>query len=173
MVWRNILENNKYEVSNTGLVRNCKTKQLLQGCIAEGYRSVKLTFNFSKQKRYYIHRLVAEHFIDNPDPYNKTIVNHKDGNKLNNNMENLEWVSPTENNLHFYREIKKDKNKKQFEKPIFVIQYDLLGNKIAEYSSMRQACQETGVSLAQISRCLHGEIKTAKGFIWKVGSTTM
>ena len=107
MIWKTLKENNKYEISDTGLVRRIDTKQTLSGCITSGYRSVKLTFNNSKQKRFYVHRLVAEHFINNPNPKNKTFVNHKDGNKLNNCIENLEWVSPRENNLHYYREIKR------------------------------------------------------------------
>ena len=173
MTWKTLNENNKYEVSDTGLVRRIDTKRNLNGCIASGYRSVKLTFDDSKQQRFYIHRLVAEHFIHNPDPKNKTTVNHKDGNKLNNNVENLEWVSPRENNLHYYQEIKqKIKEKKKFESPIPVIQYDLQHNKIAEFSSMSQAHRITGVSVVQIARCVHGEIQQASGFIWEEGSTT-
>lgn len=173
MIWKTLKENNKYEISDTGLVRRIDTKQTLSGCITSGYRSVKLTFNNSKQKRFYVHRLVAEHFINNPDPKNKTFVNHKDGNKLNNCVENLEWVSPRENNLHYYREIKeKTKEKKHFNKPIPVIQYDLQHNKIAEYDSMSQAHKATGVSVVQIARCIHGEVEQANGFIWEEGSTT-
>ena len=173
MIWKTLKENNKYEISDTGLVRRIDTKQTLSGCITSGYRSVKLTFNNSKQKRFYVHRLVAEHFINNPDPKNKTFVNHKDGNKLNNCVENLEWMSPRENNLHYYREIKeKTKEKKHFNKPIPVIQYDLQHNKIAEYDSMSQAHKATGVSVVQIARCIHGEVEQANGFIWEEGSTT-
>lgn len=173
MIWKTLKENDKYEISDTGLVRRIDTKQTLSGCITSGYRSVKLTFNNSKQKRFYVHRLVAEHFINNPDPKNKTFVNHKDGNKLNNCIENLEWVSPRENNLHYYREIKeKTKEKKHFNKPIPVIQYDLQHNKIAEYDSMSQAHKATGVSVVQIARCIHGEVEQANGFIWEEGSTT-
>ena len=173
MIWKTLKENNKYEISDTGLVRRIDTKQTLSGCITSGYRSVKLTFNNSKEKRFYVHRLVAEHFINNPDPKNKTFVNHKDGNKLNNCIENLEWVSPRENNLHYYREIKeKTKEKKHFNKPIPVIQYDLQHNKIAEYDSMSQAHKATGVSVVQIARCIHGEVDQANGFIWEEGPTT-
>ena len=173
MIWKTLKENDKYEISDTGLVRRIDTKQTLSGCITSGYRSVKLTFNNSKQKRFYVHRLVAEHFINNPDPKNKTFVNHKDGNKLNNCIENLEWVSPRENNLHYYREIKeKTKEKKHFNKPIPIIQYDLQHNKIAEYDSMSQAHKATGVSVVQIARCIHGEVEQANGFIWEEGSTT-
>ncbi len=174
MEWRTLQENNRYEISNTGIVRRIDTKRNLNGCITSGYRSVKLTFDNSKQQRFYVHRLVAEHFIINPDPKNKTFVNHKDGNKLNNNVENLEWVSPRENNLHYYQNLQKaKKEKKHFEKPIPVIQYDLQYNKIAEYTSMARAHKATGVSVVQIARCMHQEIKTAGGFIWEEGSTTM
>lgn len=173
MIWQILNENNKYEVSDTGLVRRISNKKVLNGCITSGYRSVKLTFDNSKQQRFYVHRLVAEHFINNPDPKNKTLVNHIDGNKLNNNVDNLEWVSPRENNLHYYRKIKEEvKNKKHFESPIPVIQYDLEHNKIAEYDSMSQAHKITKVSVVQIARCVHGEIKSANSFIWEEGSTT-
>ena len=173
MVWQILKENNKYEISDTGLVRRLTTKRVLTGCITSGYRSVKLTFDNSKQQRFYVHRLVAEHFISNPDPKNKTFVNHKDGNKLNNNVENLEWVSPRENNLHYYQIIKKKaKEKKHFESPIPVVQYDLQHHKIAEYDSISQAHKATGISVAQIARCIHGKIQQANGFIWEEGSTT-
>ena len=173
MVWHIIKENSKYEVSDTGIVRRIDTQRTLSGCITSGYKSVKLTFDNSKQQRFYVHRLVAEHFILNPDPNTKTFVNHKDGNKLNNNVENLEWVSPRENNLHYYQEIQQHKKeKKHFEKSVPVIQYDLQHNKIAEYSSMSQAHKVTGISVVQIARCIHGKLQQANGFIWEEGSTT-
>ena len=173
MIWQTLEENNNYEVSNTGLVRRISNKHILSGCISSGYRSVKLTFENSRQQRFYVHRLVAKYFIPNPNPKNKTIVNHKDGNKLNSNANNLEWVSPRENNLHYYQEIRQaTKEKKHFEKAIPVIQYDLQHNKIAEYSSMSQAHKVTGVSVVQIARCIHGEVRQANGFIWEEGSTT-
>lgn len=50
----------------------------------------------------YVHRLVAETYIENPEPEVRTQVNHKDGNKKNNTISNLEWVSPSENNLHAF-----------------------------------------------------------------------
>jgi hypothetical protein len=58
-----------------------------------------------KQQRFYVHRLVALHFIPNNDPLHKTIVNHIDGNKLNNNVSNLEWVTPRENNIYYYQKL--------------------------------------------------------------------
>ena len=52
---------------------------------------------------YLVHRLIAEIFVYNPDPSNKNVVNHIDGNKKNNHASNLEWVSYSENNLHAYK----------------------------------------------------------------------
>lgn len=170
MNWLTLKENDRYEISDTGLVRRKYTMHILNGCITSGYKTVKLTFNNSQQRRFYVHRLVAEHFIINPDPVHKTIVNHKDGNKLNNTVENLEWVTPRENNLHYY--LTQKPQKKHFQQPIPVVQYDLQHNKIAEFSSMSRARKATGVSVVQIARCIHGEVSQANGFIWEAGSTT-
>lgn len=173
MIWKILNECNLYEVSDTGIVRRITNKNTLSGCVTSGYRSVKITYDNGKQQRFYVHRLVAEHFIKNPDPKNKTFVNHKDGNKLNNCVDNLEWVSPRENNLHYYQQIKKQvKEKKQFEKSIPVTQYDLQHKKIAEYNSISKAHKATGISVVQIMRAIHREIVQANGFIWEEGSTT-
>ena len=58
-MWKDISQNNRYEVSDTGIVRRKDNKNVLSGCIASGYRSVKLTFDNGKQQRFYVHRLVA------------------------------------------------------------------------------------------------------------------
>ena len=71
MEWKTVKYNDKYEVSDTGLVRRKDSGHILSGCIAQGYQSVKLTFEHSKQKRFKNHRLVAEHFIENDDPEHK------------------------------------------------------------------------------------------------------
>lgn len=65
-----------------------------------GYLSVELWEN-GNRKRVYVHRLVAEKYIPNPE--NKREVNHKDGNKLNNSVDNLEWVTSSENKYHAYK----------------------------------------------------------------------
>lgn len=166
-MWKTIKYNDKYEVSDAGVVRRIDTQRVLAGCITSGYRSVKLTFENSRQQRFYIHRLVAEHFLENTDKA-KTFVNHKDGNKLNNNVNNLEWVSPRENNLHYYQKLRAEKQeKKQFQKPIPVIQYDLNGNEIARYDSISKAHQATGISVVQIARNIHGETTHTGEYTWK------
>lgn len=91
----------KYEVSATGKIRNVKTGKILQPNFDdEGYgRAVLFDINMMpKRHTKKVHRVVAEAFIENP--LNLPIVNHKDGDKTNNNIQNLEWVSHSRNNLH-------------------------------------------------------------------------
>ena len=90
-------KNTNYLISETGQIYNSKTKKYLTGSIRSGYRMVKLTIDAIK-KDYCVHRLVAETFLENPN--NLPQVNHKDRNKLNNDVHNLEWVSASENMNH-------------------------------------------------------------------------
>lgn len=91
----------KYLISNNGLLKSFKYTEkgrlLAKNINRLGY-SVYTLSNNSKTKTHTIHRLVAIAFIPNPD--NKDFVNHKDGNKLNNNVDNLEWCTHSENMIH-------------------------------------------------------------------------
>ena len=87
-----------YTIDEFGKVKNTKTNKYLKGAInSKGYLRVELHLN-KKIKKFFVHRLVAEYFVENP--LNKEQVNHIDGNKLNNNMNNLEWVTNQENRNH-------------------------------------------------------------------------
>ena len=87
-----------YTIDEFGKVKNKKTNKYLKGAInSKGYLRVELHLN-KKIKKFFVHRLVAEYFVENP--LNKEQVNHIDGNKLNNNMNNLEWVTNQENRNH-------------------------------------------------------------------------
>lgn len=88
---------NRYVGHNYGGLRLIKSRILTQSINSSGYKKVRLSKD-GIGANFYVHRLIAEHFIDNPQ--NKPEVNHKDGNKLNNNISNLEWVTEQENTQH-------------------------------------------------------------------------
>jgi len=83
-----------YEISSLGRIKNKKGKILKQSDNGKGYKKVSLSGIGQK----YIHRLVAQYFLTNPE--NKRTVNHIDGNKSNNNVSNLEWATYSENQIH-------------------------------------------------------------------------
>lgn len=103
-----------YEIYDNGDVFNTTTQKMLKGSISEhGYRYYRLSKDGVKN-HLYAHRLVAQHFLDNPN--NLTVVNHIDGNKLNNNVSNLEWVTHQENTLKWHNETRIEKERARYEK---------------------------------------------------------
>lgn len=95
-MWKTIEQEPAYEVSKCGQVRNRETKHVKSlRSSGKGYMRVTL---YPSGKTYSIHRLVAEAFVFKPE--GTTCVNHKDGNKKNNNVENLEWCTPKQNTRH-------------------------------------------------------------------------
>lgn len=115
---KKIIDYLNYEIDENGNVYNESTKNWLKGSVGEnGYKYYRLSKNNCK-KMFYAHRLVAEYFI--PNPNNLPIVNHIDGNKLNNNVNNLEWVSYSENTKHWH-----DNKDKKINKPLEYYKEDL------------------------------------------------
>lgn len=94
--WKPLVRYPMYQISKFGRVGNIKTERVLKLCVnSSGYKKVVLN-----GKNEYVHRLVAETFI--PNPHNLPEVNHKDGNKWNNCVDNLEWVSKSDNAKHAF-----------------------------------------------------------------------
>ena len=99
--WRVLKRIPKYEVSNIGRVRSIKKgkERMLKQCLASSDYNIVCLSDGKKGSTNYIHRLVAEVFIPTDD-IKRGVVNHKDKNRLNNVVENLEWVTHTENMFH-------------------------------------------------------------------------
>ena len=123
-----------------------------------GYYYVCLSKN-GIVKSYYVHRLVAQAFLPNPNNYKE--VNHKDENKTNNVVTNLEWCDRLYN-VRYGTGI--ERRSKTQSKP--VLQYDLKGNFIKEWKSVAE-CGMNGYNYGNVAACCRGELKTYKGYIWK------
>jgi hypothetical protein len=159
MKWRVVEKFPKYEVSDTGLIMNRRTGKILKPMENhKGYLYVNLYDEEGKIKKFRVHRLVAEAFIPNPE--NKPQVNHKNGNKHDNRVENLEWVTNVENYRHAAE--------KGLTKPtVSVVQYTLDGEYVAEYSSITEASKAVGGRDCQISQCCRMLVNTAYGYVWR------
>lgn len=165
-IWKDIKNyEGLYQVSNLGRIRsfynykrngnNILTPQIKRGYYQVGLRKDK------KRKWYQLHRLIATAFI--PNPKNLPQVNHKDENKTNNSIDNLEWCTVSYNNCYGTR-LKRVKEKTSRA----VLQYDLKGNFIKEYNSLSEASVCCNIkSPGNITECCKGKYKQAGGFIWK------
>lgn len=188
-IWRDVPDfEGYYEISNLGKVRTKARKvvrffkynyhtlpikaKILKIHIQRGYACVCM-YKDGKMYNKQLHRLLAKAFIPNPNNY--PIINHKDGNKLNNSLDNLEWCTYkhncneayrlglnyiSEKHLKHIRELGLKSGKK-------VAQLDLNGNVVKIYNSSRQASLELGISQGNISLCCNGKRRTTNGFKWK------
>ena len=157
IIWKDIKGyEGLYQVSNTGKIRNTKTKYILKPVTqSNGYMKVCLTKN-RIQKNKTIHRLVAETFI--PNTSNLPCINHKDENKTNNNANNLEWCTQ-EYNTKYSRQLHPTKIKQ--DKSVICIETKIV------YTSINQAEKQTGINSRSISKVCKGIRHTAGGYHWK------
>lgn len=182
-IWKDVVGfEGKYQVSNIGRVkrlpgfdydiRGYKRKsrhRVMKDFSIKGYRAIKLRKGKFYYNRY-VHRLVCESFMPNNE--NKTQVNHKDFNRENNCIENLEWVTEIENMQHY---IKSDKfippNKlgrcDNLPQKQPVSQFTTDGHIVAHFQSEMEAHRATGINQNSINCCARGKYRHAGGFIWK------
>lgn len=153
----------KYQISNLGRVR--KIHILTPRVSKKGYQQVTL-----EKCHYYIHRLVAIHFLEPLE--GKFEVNHLDGNPSNNNVNNLEWCTHQENVQYSFDKLgRKHKGIKGAENVSSkaVCQFDSNGNLIKIWGSQMEVERELGIRHSNISNACRGITKDNKshGFIWK------
>lgn len=153
MEWKKIDRYPRYSISDTGLLRNDKTGKILKpGKDSNGY----LSFIFHGKHKL-IHRLVAEAFI--PNPLNLPEIHHKDHNRTNNVVSNLEWVTRKENATHRCEENRKASHGKV---SVICVETNIT------YPSMAKAAKSIGVNTSMLWKCIAGRSRTAGGFHWKV-----
>lgn len=156
-VWKDVTDyQGLYKVSNLGKIKGRKLLKPFDN--TKGYMSVFLSKN-GKEKRFYVHRVVATAFVPNPE--NKPQINHKNGVRNDNRSENLEWCSRSENEQHKYKFLGFIQKR-----ALPVVQ---ISNKkiIAVYPSIRHAARATKCGTKEIARCCRGMYKQVKGFQWE------
>ena len=171
-IWKDIPDY-LYQASNLGRIRSLdmnllgrnntyRTKKgivLKQSFDKNGYLKVSLNGKTKKS-----HRIIAELFIDNPN--NLPEINHIDGDKTNNKVDNLEWCTRQHNIKHSIDSGLQATSETSV-CSIKIMQFDKNNTFIKEYNSMREAEKETGISNATISKVCRGLGKTAGGYKWK------
>lgn len=163
MIWKTIEHyDSDYSISSTGVIKSTKQgkqKILNQRISKDGYYIVDLRRTLREgeheKKTFKVHRLIAMAFLPNPKGFK--YVNHIDGNKLNNNVCNLEWCTSSHN--------KREAVRLKLVKLVPVAKYDSQGNLIKKYDSLSQVVED-GYKIANISANLNGRTSTAYGFKW-------
>ena len=161
-----------YQISSCGNVRSFVSargkrkipKLLKPEVLKKGYLRVPLCKDYSKE-RYMVHRLVAMAFIPNPD--NLPYINHKDENKSNNNVDNLEWCSRSYNVRYSWDKHPERHTRKGKHYAHAIVQLDKAGNVIKEWTNARTIFVETGMDDSSIRQVCQGVRHSAYGYLWR------
>lgn len=165
-LWKPVNNQPMYFVSNTGKVRNSFGLVLKTYVINSGYEAVKL-YNKGVKSSHLIHRLVAEHFCEGYSP--ELTVNHKDADKLNNNADNLEWVTYKENTADVIRrgELNTYDARRNHKLTRRINQLTMDGEYIATHNSIKEAGKKLGIkSYGHITSVAQGARNSCGGFKW-------
>ena len=156
-IWKTINEHPDYKVSNIGRVKSIKfnKERILKTQNVNGYQRVIL-FSDGKYKNMYIHRLLAEAFIPNPD--NLPEVNHRNEIKTDNRLENLEYCD-AKYNMNFGTRTQRAAKSKS--KPVRCIETNII------YPSSKEVQRKLGFAQGNICKCCNGKIKSAYGYHWE------
>lgn len=161
-IWKDVIEyRGSYQVSNWGNVKNTKTNRIRRPTKdKDGYLRIQLGGRKDRKSKS-IHRLVADVFIENP--FAKPEVNHIDGNKENNNVNNLEWVTGEENRSHAIESglVSSDS------RPRPVIGENIKTGEVVFFKSTKAAARKYGTDVMNIKGACNGKRKTAVGFRWE------
>lgn len=160
-IWKPCVDPNfqGFYISSIGRIKT-KRNKITYGAESNGYKMTSVYVNGVRTTRK-VHCLMAESFFGRQE----LLVNHKDGNKSNNRIENLEYVTYAENAQHAH-----DTGLHPGGKRKAVIQYDLQGNEIARFTSITDA--EFAIKVGDVGSVISGKCKTAGGYIWKSVEST-
>lgn len=160
-IWLPVRNNDEYLVSTLGRMKSLYTGKLLISNHHDQYDAINLVpKDGTKQRKWRIHRIVADTFSYNPNPLKNNIIDHIDNNKRNNKSENLRWVTYAENSQNYHQYFKEPMHKP-------IIQYDKNMNIIKEWYNLQQLCEEMKYSESNIRSCIHEKYHFAYGFVWR------
>ncbi|HEL4403688.1 TPA: HNH endonuclease [Stenotrophomonas maltophilia] len=161
MIWKEVpLFNGRYEASDCGQIRMKETGQIKSLRPRRGYLSIT-AYHRGVEKNLYVHRMVALAFI----PQTAAEVNHKNGVKTDNRVDNLEWISTADNLRHAKTALEKNCTP--------VIATSMASGASVHFYSMKEACRRLGIQISSISLCVRGKQRSSHGWTFRADRRDM